>query len=197
MARKQRKANDEAAKGVAVRSYVRVDSDDQRTLEELAESMGTTPAAVRTMAFKTGLEVLKDNPAGGRPSQSGANPELAKISSQLNRIENGLAKSTSASTGSLAVMSWVLPHICGMGAPESDFLSELRRKRPVDLFRASETAGGRIAKGEPFPTALSKIPDEIGFDTRRGLGISREQWKAACSEAAEQERSRNGKKRPR
>ena len=197
MARKQKKTVDESAKGEAVRSYVRVDPEEQEALEQLAESIGTTPAVVRTMAFRKGLEVLKSNPTGAPSTPSEPNPELAKIRSQLNKMEAKLNKATSASTGSLAVASWVLPHICGIGSPESSFLSELRRKRPVDLFRASETAGGRIAGGESFPTALSKIPDEIGFDTVKGLGISREEWKAACSQAAEQERSRNGKKRPR
>lgn len=197
MASKKKKAVDEAAKDEPVRAFVKVDPDEQEALEQLAESMGRTPAAVRTIAFKTGLEVLRSNPTGSPSTPSEPNPELAKIRSQLSRMEAQLNKATSASTGSLAVASWVLPHICGIGAPESSFLSELRRKRPVDLFRASETAGSRIAKGESFPTALSKIPDEIGFDTTKGLGISREQWKAACSQAAEQERSRNGKKRPR
>ncbi len=192
---------------------IRLDEADVERSEALSERLGMTPTALRRMALLIGLEALEkeagDNPANSAGNGSGSNPEsplkndpeMAALRSKIGDLERRVSQASSASNGTLVMLSWVMPRLCTLTDEEfcpDSFLSELMHKSPADLFRAGRSAGARVDKGESFPKVLSRIPQEIGLDTRKAMGVTLEDFKAQCEAADEQERRRsNGKKRPR
>ena len=116
MASKHKKEIDGAPKKESIRAFVRVDTDEQKAVEELAESMARTPAEVRTMAFKAGLEILKsqtlgadENGAGnvmGHPRMSEA--QKADLEARIDDLEVRISSVSDAVLGSLAMLSLIL-----------------------------------------------------------------------------------------
>ncbi len=196
---------------------MRLEEDDFDRAEAIAQRDGMTPAAVRLRAMRIGLQALEKeagdgvaNPAGNGPGNGSKSnpesplkndPEIAALRSKIGDLERRVSQASNASNGTLVMLSWVMPRLCTLTDEEccpDTFLKELMRKSPADLFRAGRNAGIRVGKGESFPKVLSRIPQEIGLDTRKAMGITLEDFKAQCEAADEQERRRsNGKKRPR
>lgn len=185
------------------REKVVVGEDLAARVEALAEKMGKSPTAVRTLALTRGVEAMEAAASGGAadggPADvSALSAELAKLRGQMGDVRRLSAEASKDAAASLALFAWVLPFFAYAAGDGNGFLAEVVRTAPKDMFRASRSAGEAIALGGmTFPAAISRLPEDAGFDVKAAFGKPLAEFKAECAAADEKERARNGKKRPR
>lgn len=117
-----------ATEAKPTRAFVRLDAAELARVEAVAEALGATPAGVRTMAFREGLEALElrvlgvrgDGPenAVGSPSKFGlekplgyprmSGSEKADLEARIDDLEARISSVSEAGLGSLAMLSLVL-----------------------------------------------------------------------------------------
>ena len=115
-----------AAEAKPTRAFVRLGDADQARVETLAEALGATPAAVRTMAFLEGLEALESRALGGRGnspansvgghSESGqkkplgyprmSESEKAGLEARIDTLEARASGFSEVLSGALSLLSW-------------------------------------------------------------------------------------------
>lgn len=149
------------------RLRVTLDAQDMEVVERIARERGCPKSKVVSEAVSLGLGFLGADGAG------------------RGRVE--LRGAAEASTGALALLSWVLPQLCkGDEGGENAFLSYFGTLSPTKVWEVGSYLGTTLCGGErAFPGALRDLPGEVGLDTREFAGVDRKRWERLCEESEE------------
>lgn len=90
------------------RIKVTVSEKGEKDIQILSEKLGMTPAAVRALALKTGIERLKSGDECAPSISFHGNPENDDLNARMDDLEARVSGLSEALSGTLTILSWVV-----------------------------------------------------------------------------------------
>ena len=102
------------------RIKVTVSEEGEKDVRMLSEKLGMTPAAVRALALKTGIERLKSGDECVPSISFHGNPENVDLNARMDDLEARVSGLSEALSGTLSILSWVVSEQVAAEQDEDD-----------------------------------------------------------------------------
>lgn len=88
------------------RIKVTVSEETEKDVQMLSESLGMTPAAIRALALRTGIECLKAEAEGAPSSSPQTDSGADDLGARVDALEARVSGFSEVLSGTLSILSW-------------------------------------------------------------------------------------------